>query len=89
MWRRYALLSDCFPRAYYNHYPWQDHNSEVIRVLGTRTVSPLKKAKRKVGYEDVEDEGSDDAQDFGPDTGLKRLCLEEKRDGGQDIHMRV
>ncbi|KAI0666734.1 hypothetical protein C8Q78DRAFT_1072132 [Trametes maxima] len=54
----------------------QDYNMSVIKILSARNVSPLKKMKRKVGYDnDKENVNAVEA----PQKQLKRLTLNDDR----------
>ncbi|KAI0640355.1 hypothetical protein C8Q79DRAFT_921845 [Trametes meyenii] len=52
-----------------------DYNASIIKHLSTRTVSPLKKVKRKIGY-DSDDKENTSAVDF-PQQRLRRLTLDD------------
>ena len=63
----------------------QDYNTAAIKTLAKKPVSPMKKMKRKVGYEqDTEDTGLE------AENAMKKLCLAE-RNGVQtgDISMQA
>lgn len=60
----------------------QDHNSAVIRTISSRTISPLKKVKRRVGY----DKGGDSPD--GAEGLFKRLHVgESERPADRDVAM--
>ena len=64
----------------------QDYNSAAIRLLSSKPTSPLKKVKRKVGYEDGAEEEAD-AATGSAQAQLKRLCLEERQKPDLDVPM--
>ena len=59
----------------------QDYNIAAIEAIAKGPVSPLKKIKRKVGYEDHAEEENGDNSDEPPRAAMKRLCL-----GDSSVH---
>ena len=60
----------------------QDYNTAAIKTLAKKPVSPMKKMKRKVDYEqDTEDTGLE------AENAMKKLCLAEQRGTGRDVNM--
>ncbi|KAI0643198.1 hypothetical protein C8Q79DRAFT_915303, partial [Trametes meyenii] len=55
----------------------RDYNMSVIKILSTRNVSPLKKMKRKVGYDNDDKENVNGVE--APQRQLKRLTLADDR----------
>ncbi|RPD52037.1 hypothetical protein L227DRAFT_568861, partial [Lentinus tigrinus ALCF2SS1-6] len=55
----------------------QDYNIACIRSITQKTVSPLKKVKRKVGYEREDSEEDRDGPVEPPQKAMKRLTLAE------------
>ncbi|KAI0676637.1 hypothetical protein C8Q78DRAFT_1073421 [Trametes maxima] len=55
-----------------------DYNTLIIKLLSARTVSPLKKMKRKVGYDDDNDKENVDTVEA-PQRRLKRLTLDDNQ----------
>ncbi|KAI0666355.1 hypothetical protein C8Q78DRAFT_984218, partial [Trametes maxima] len=56
----------------------RDYNTSIIKLLSARTVSPLKKMKRKVGYDDDNDKENVDTVEA-PQRWLKRLTLDDNQ----------
>ncbi|KAI0713351.1 hypothetical protein C8Q76DRAFT_621136 [Earliella scabrosa] len=76
--RSVCLLDRCVER---------DYNAAAIRMLSSKPASPLKKVKRKVGYDHSSNEEAD-AGGSAPQAQLKRLCLEDRENLDRDVRMK-
>ena len=60
-------------------YHSQDRTAAAIQVLSTRSVSPLKKIKRKAGYGDE----TDTAETTHATHAMKKLHIDSSTEGGR------
>ena len=70
--RGISRLSNFSSTRTLTHIHCKDFNLITIRVLQTKSLSPMKKIKRKVGY------GSEGQATNETTVQMKKLCLEEE-----------
>ncbi|KAI0667352.1 hypothetical protein C8Q78DRAFT_1071822 [Trametes maxima] len=74
----YIFLPKLHAVCILNRVVHTDYNTSIIKLLSARTVSPLKKMKRKVGYDDDNDKENVDTVEA-PQRRLKRLTLDDNQ----------